>query len=129
MEDQRQYTLEKINIHNRDIAVIYSENVQLSCVQTTLDFMMTVYYDTGHRALIINKEAIIEDFFDLSSRIAGDILQKFVNYQFKLAIVGDFSMYSSPALKDFIYECNRGREICFVNSLDEAYNKMSKMIL
>lgn len=129
MEDQRQYTLEKINIHNRDIAVIYSENVQLSCVQTTLDFMMTIYYDTGHRALIINKEAIIEEFFDLSSRIAGDILQKFVNYQFKLAIVGDFSMYSSQALKDFIYECNRGREICFVNSLDEAYNKMSKMIL
>lgn len=129
MEDQRQYTIEKINIHNHDIAVVYSETVQLSCVQTTLDFMMTIYYDTGHRALIINKEAIIEEFFDLSSRIAGDILQKFVNYQFKLAIVGDFSMYSSPALKDFIYECNRGREICFVNSLDEAYNKMSKMMI
>ena len=129
MEDHRQYTIEKINIHNRDIAVIYSESVQLSCVQTTLDFMMTIYYETGHRAFIINKEAIIEDFFDLSTKVAGDILQKFINYQFKLAIVGDFSIYSSPALKDFIYECNRGREIFFVNSIDEAYNKISKIIL
>lgn len=129
MNTEKHYTLDQVKMNNTHIAVVKSDVVQLSSVQTALDFMMTVYYDTGHRALIINKEAIIEDFFDLSSRIAGDILQKFVNYQFKLAIVGDFSMYSSPALKDFIYECNRGREICFVNSLDEAYNKMSKMIL
>lgn len=129
MEDQRQYTIEKITIHNHDIAVVYSETVQLSCVQSTLDFMMTIYYETGHRVFIINKEAIIEDFFDLSTKVAGDILQKFINYHFKLAIVGDFSMYSSPALKDFIYECNRGREIFFVNSIDEAYNKISKIIL
>ena len=129
MEDQRQYTIEKINIHNHDIAVVYSETVQLSCVQSTLDFMMTIYYETGHRVFIINKEAIIEDFFDLSTKVAGDILQKFINYQFKLAIVGDFSMYSSLALKDFIYECNHGREIFFVNSIDEAYNKISKIIL
>ena len=45
-------------------------------------------------AKIINDVAII----------AGDILQKFVNYGIKFAIFGDFTGYTSKPLKDFIYE-------------------------
>ena len=32
----------------------------------------------------------------------------------KLAIIGDFSKYDSKALRDFIYECNSGKDIFFV---------------
>jgi hypothetical protein len=38
----------------------------------------------------------------------------------KLAIVGDFSGYTSRPLKDFIYESNNGRDIFFVSSEKEA---------
>jgi hypothetical protein len=36
--------------------------------------------------------------------IAGDVLQKYINYQFKIAIVGDFSVHKSNSLKDFILQ-------------------------
>lgn len=52
--------------------------------------------------------------------IAGDILQKFVNYGIKLAIFGDFSKYTSKPLKDFIYECNQGKDVFFVKDEAEA---------
>ncbi|UMX48172.1 MAG: DUF4180 domain-containing protein [Candidatus Nealsonbacteria bacterium DGGOD1a] len=77
----------------------------------------------GARKIIIGRKNIIPGFFDLSTRIAGEILQKFVTYQVKLAIVGDFSD-ASPTLKDFIYESNRGTQIFFVDDIETAKNKL-----
>jgi len=36
--------------------------------------MVSVLYDNGCEQIIINKEAICEEFFDLSTRLAGEIL-------------------------------------------------------
>jgi len=58
--------------------------------------------------------------------LAGEILQKFSNYRVRLAIVGDFSTFTSKSIKDFIYESNKGRHINFVSSLDEAIKVLSK---
>jgi hypothetical protein len=59
------------------------------------------------------------EFFRLRSGLAGEILQKAANYRLKFAVVGDVSEHaaSSDALRDFIVECNRGREIFFVDDL------------
>lgn len=119
--------IRKITSDGKEIAVVTSDTVCISDVQSALDLMMTVDYETGCRSIVINKEAVIADFFVLSTRLAGDILQKFVNYQFKLAIVGDFSGYTSKPLKDFIYESNKGRDIFFVSSEEEAILKLSRV--
>ena len=74
------------------------------------------------------KKSIIEDFFILSSGLAGEILQKFINYGGKIAIYGDFSKYTSKPLKDFIYESNKGRDVFFVTTKEEAIQKISKSI-
>jgi hypothetical protein len=62
-----------------------------------------------------------QSFFALSSGLAGEIMQKFVNYHLRLAIVGDISpsVAASTALRDLIIESNRGRHIWFVADLDE----------
>ena len=78
------------------------------------------------RNFLHQKDALTPDFFVLSTRIAGEILQKFINYQFKFAIVGDFSGYTSKPLKDFIYESNKGRDIFFVSSEEDAIEKLSR---
>lgn len=109
-----------------EIAIVNSDQVCISDGQTALDFMMSVRYETGCHSIVINKDAITEDFFHLSTRIAGEILQKFVNYRFKLAIVGDFSGYTSKPLKDFIFESNSGRDIFFVSSESDAIEKLSR---
>jgi hypothetical protein len=62
-----------------------------------------------------------ERFFQLRSGLAGEIMQKFVNYRMRLAVVGDISAHveSSSALRDLVTESNRGRHIWFVRDLDE----------
>ena len=53
-------------------------------------------------------------------------LQKFINYQIKFAVYGDYSKYTSKPLKDFIYESNNGKDIFFVKDTDEAVKMLSK---
>jgi len=62
----------------------------------------------------------------LKTGLAGEILQKFSNYYVELAIVGDFSKYSSKNLQDFIYESNKVGRINFVSSVEEAKEALLK---
>ena len=57
--------------------------------------------------------------------MAGEILQKFINYGVKFAIYGDFSQYTSKPLRDFMYESNRGKDIFFQSSVSRAVDKLS----
>ena len=114
-----------INRDGIDIALVQSDEIIISDVHGALDFMVTVQYETGCDRIILSKEAIVRAFFVLSSRLAGDILQKFTNYRVKLAIVGDYSGYTSRPLKDFIYESNKGKDFFFVETVDEAIEKLS----
>jgi hypothetical protein len=107
-----------------DIAVIYSEERLITDSQDALDLTATVYYEHNVTKMVINKEAISEDFFKLSTGLAGEVVQKFVNYRFRVAIVGDFSKYTSKPLRDYMYECNNGKHLFFVSSEEEAIQKL-----
>ena len=110
-----------INLKDGDIAVqLEDKSIILADENSALDFLMTIAYETGSNKVIINKENLTEDFFRLKTKVAGNILQKVVNYKMKLAIVGDYSKYSSESLKDFIYECNNGNDIFFVEDESQA---------
>ena len=113
-------TMEKIMRNNMAAVVLEGTEVVIWDTQSALDLMMTVQYETGCSRLALSKQQIAEAFFDLRTGLAGEILQKFVNYRMKLAIYGDFSVYTSKALRDFIYESNQGREICFAGDRETA---------
>ena len=115
----------KIKENDVEIAVVNSSEIVITDVQSALDFMATVNYEVGCHRIILNKSAICEDFFNLKTRLAGEILQKFINYQIKIAIVGDFSVYTSKSLKDFIYESNKGKNIFFLSNEKQAVEKFS----
>lgn len=117
-----------LQVNGANVAIVQSSTICIADVQSAIDFMMTIRYETDCDCIVLNKEAITEDFFVLSTRVAGEILQKFVNYQFKLAIVGDFSHYTSKPLKDFMYESNNGKDIFFVKTEEEAIQKFKNII-
>jgi len=76
----------------------------------------------GARAdLAVDESCFHPDFFRLKSGVAGEILQMFVNYRRRMAIIGDFSKFPSDNLRAFIAECNRGRHIFFVPGLEAAF--------
>lgn len=110
-----------INIKdNINVVKIEDERILIFDEQSALDVFMSLAYETGENRFIISKDNLIEDFFDLRTKIAGEVLQKIINYRMKLAIIGDFSKYKSKSLRDFIYECNSGRYIFFVENESEA---------
>jgi hypothetical protein len=76
--------------------------------------------------VILKESNFHPEFFILHTRLAGEVLQKFSNYNFRLAIIGDFSKYQSKSLQDFIRECNKGNRVYFLSSIDEALQKMKK---
>lgn len=111
----------------KGIAIVNSDEIIIKDVQSAIDFIMTIKYETNCNKIALNKEAIIDKFFILSSGIAGEILEKFITYKTKFAIYGDFSKYTSKPLKDFIYESNNGKDIFFVKDENEAINKLENL--
>ncbi len=66
--------------------------------------------------VVLPAQRLSDDFFQLRTKMAGEVTQKYVNYRLKLAIIGDIDTHlqASNALRDFVRECNRGRQIWFL---------------
>lgn len=72
------------------------------------------------QALLFNEGVLPEDFFDLSTGVAGELLHKTANYHLRLAcVVPDLSPYSTQ-FQAFVREANRGNEIKFFPTAKQA---------
>lgn len=67
------------------------------------------------------------EFFQLRTRLAGDLLQKFVNYQLRLTILGDLTEEAnkSQSLQAFIRESNRGTHLWFLATVEELERRLA----
>ncbi len=116
--------IESMKTDNITIALVSGDETLICDPQSALDLAMTVRYETGADRIVLDKRTICDDFFILSTGVAGEILQKFINYHVKAAVYGDFSHYTSKPLKDFMYESNNGRDFFFVATKEEAVQKL-----
>ena len=71
--------------------------------------------------VVIPVERLSPDFFRLGTGLAGAILQKFTNYQMRVAIIGDISGFTAKSgpLRDFVHESNRRGLVRFLASTAE----------
>lgn len=106
--------------------LVESDEPVITDAQSAIDLLMSAQYDVGSKNIVIPKQLIAENFFVLSTGLAGEILQKYVNYGGRMAIYGDYSRYTSKPLKDFMYESNKGRDFFFVSTRDEAVAALAK---
>ena len=118
--------VKKVAVNEKTVAVITGSEKILTDVQSALDLIMSAKYEVGTNLIAIEKSAVAEDFFILSRGLAGEILEKFITYQAKIAIFGDYSHYTSKPLKDFIYESNKGKDVSFVATQDEAVRMLTR---
>jgi len=97
----------------------------LATAQDALDLLAEGF---GTRAdwTAIPVARLAPDFFDLSNRRAGEVLQKFANYRARVAIVGDVSdaIARSTAVRDLVREANRGRSLWFVADLADLTERL-----
>jgi hypothetical protein len=108
--------------YGNDIVEIIDDNIIIKEANDVFE----VLFINNCSSIILKKENITEKFFDLSTGIAGEILQKFSNYRKRLAIIGDYENIKSKSLNDFIYESNKTKQILFVKTKEEAIKIFEK---
>ena len=80
------------------------------------------------RLIVVPVARLDASFFALRSGLAGEVLQKMVNYGIRFAVVGDVSQYvaASDALRDFVVECNRGESVYFVDDVAALEQRLGR---
>ncbi len=79
------------------------------------------------RMVAIPAGRLADDFFRLRTGLAGEVLQKFVNYGFKLAIIGDVSRWveESNAFRDLLIELERGTDVYAVPDFESLEARLA----
>ncbi|MGW0738168.1 DUF4180 domain-containing protein [Streptomyces sp. NPDC002851] len=105
--------LEKI--HDVPVLRCAPDGAPIAADSDVLDLIGNAGYQ-GAQWVIIPAERFDETFFQLRTRVAGNMVQKFAQYGMGLVVLGDISRHteSSSALQDFVRECNRGRQTWFL---------------
>jgi hypothetical protein len=87
-------------------------------------------FEDHARLIVIPVDCLDDDFFTLSTRIAGELIQKIVQYRRRLVIVGDISGFlaESSALRAFMAESNRGKDVWFLASLEELEQRLARAV-
>lgn len=74
----------------------------------------------GTRALLFDRGTLPAAFFDLSSGVAGELVQKLTDYHVRMAaVVPDLERHSTP-FGEFAREAGKGRQFRFFTTRQEA---------
>ena len=109
-----------VSKNNIKVAVVSGDEVILNNAQDALDLIADIGYNYECDKMLLHKKNITEDFFELKNGLAGEIMQKYVNYEMSLAIIGEFEEYHSKSLNSLILESNKGNSILFKSTEEEA---------
>lgn len=112
-------------IHEKNGKKIVEVNDKNLTIQNESDFLDLIA-NLPLNKIIIHKNNLTEEFFDLKTGIAGNILQKVSNYKRYLGIIGDFSNITSKSVRDFIFESNKTKQVVFKEKLKEIIEIFSK---
>lgn len=76
--------------------------------------------ESGARSLLLDEHAIPEEFFDLETGAAGELLHHLGKYRLRLAAVVPHPAEHPARFREFLREANRGSAFRFFPSRDEA---------
>jgi len=110
--------------HGVPVLVCDRDGAPIAGTQDALDVIGAAF--SGAEVVAIPAGRLDERFFDLRTGLAGEVMQKFVNYRLRLVIVGDIAPWlaTSSALRDLVRESNQGDQVWFVADLDELDTRL-----
>lgn len=102
-------------LHGVPVTVLSAEGPVLGTAQDAVDLIG----NAGSGIVAVPVTRLDPRFFDLSTGVAGEFVQKFVNYRVRLVVVGDIASHlaASGALRAFVAESNRRRDHWFLPDL------------
>lgn len=94
--------------------------------QSALD-LIGACFENETNLILIHMDALSDDFFKLRTGLAGSILQKFVNYNIKIAVVITDTDKVKGKFKDLLVESNNGNDFRVFNSKNKALNWITNL--
>lgn len=115
-----------LEIRGRRVLLCAEDGPLLASERDIGDFLGAAWAEDAD-LVVIPVARLSDDFFKLSTRLAGEVAQKFVNYRMQLAIIGDLSRWSaeSKALRDFVREANQGQALWFLDDLNALEERLA----
>jgi hypothetical protein len=110
---------ELITLSGHVVLVCDPDGPRLATETDALDLIGSTWGGAEVEWLALPVARLSESFLSLRTGLAGAVIQKFVNYRLKLALVGDIgaAVEGSQALADFVRESNDGAHVWFVPDL------------
>lgn len=117
------FRLEEIG--HRRVLFFPEDGAPLAAPGDANDFLSETWAQKATVA-VLPLSRLAPEFLHLRTRLAGEVIQKFVNYRVLLVIFEDTSKAAaeSGALRDFIYESNRGKSVWFLESEEALREKL-----
>jgi hypothetical protein len=113
--------------HGVTILVCDADGPVVGTVQDALDLIGEAFQ--GAEVVAVAAARFDDRFFTLSTGLAGEVMQKFVNYRLRLVIVGDIERHlsASSALRALVHESNEGTHVWFVADLAELDTRLAAL--
>ncbi|KQQ03681.1 MULTISPECIES: DUF4180 domain-containing protein [unclassified Rathayibacter] len=107
------------------LLLVDDEGAALSTPEDALALVAETY-GGDVETIVVPVGRLDPEFFRLRSGIAGEFVQKLVNYRKRLVILGDITAHvsASSALHDFVVESNRGDHLWFVPGVDALDDRL-----
>ena len=103
----------------RRYAVSRSSNCFIRTQQAFLD-LLAWGTENNTNLFLLDDTDLAPELYDLKTGLAGEILQTLSNYNARLAIVGSFDMVVGKRFRELMLESNKGSQLPFAQSRDEA---------
>ncbi|TWP49507.1 DUF4180 domain-containing protein [Lentzea tibetensis] len=113
-------------LHGVSTYVVPADSAKLDGEQAVVDLIGQLWGQDVD-LVVVPAERLTDDFFRLRTGVAGAIVQKFVNYGLRVAVVGDISGHveASTSLRDFVHESNRRTQLWFVRDEAELHERLA----
>ncbi|MEV4417942.1 DUF4180 domain-containing protein [Catellatospora sp. NPDC049609] len=110
--------------HGIGVLVADADGPAVTTVQDALDLIGEAFQ--GAQVVALPAARLTGDFFTLGTGLAGEIMQKFVNYRIRLVVLGDLGRWleRSSALRALVAESNRGEHVWFLADLGELAERL-----
>jgi uncharacterized protein DUF4180 len=125
-EHQKMLATKIYELHAAHVLECVPDGTKLRTYQDAVDLIGKTFENRA-TLIVIPVECLDDEFFQLKTRIAGELIQKFVQYRRRLVILGDISGFlaESSALRAFVAESNRGKDVWFVASLHDLEERLA----
>lgn len=100
------------------------EGLEISQLSDALELVSACYEHASH-GVLIESSSLPEPFYDLSSRFAGEFVQKLINYQLHVAAVFPQSRTYTERFQEYVHEASNGPQFRSFATREQALEWLS----